>query len=235
MNAISFPLPAGYLTGQFNTAERILANSPSPERMLDLLLLADQLDAAGESHYPPPPGNWEGLREKAGIALMQSLSGSLDPAAHQSWRDSDAVWQPKMFRHALKSIPGMTDGDLLTLFIQSSETAYLNESDPMQARWERVSAASREEILRRIGAPKFAPGPAVRSEADEPEDDSEDLSPDTRLSGREDKRLEFDHAFVSVREALRVAEEAFRPDLSDEELLDRERPANAFFQLTRCQ
>lgn len=217
MNAIPFPLLAGYLTGQFDLAERVLANAPSPEQLLDLLLLADQLDAGGDSHSPPPPGDWDGLRQKAGIALMQCLAGSQDAATHQAWRDSDANWQPKMFRHALKSIPGLTDGDLVTLFIQSSETAYLNESRPMQARWDTVSAASRVEILRRIGAPKLVPGPAVNSDIED-RDAAEDISSDAKVSGREDKAP--DYEFVSVREALRVAEEAFRPGISDEMLLD---------------
>ena len=200
MNAIS-PLPAGYITSQFDIAGRILASSPSPEQLLDLLLLADQFDNEKDSHTPPPSGRWDHLRDEAGAELMQLLDGNVE-ADHLGWRDSDADWQPKVFHHALNSVSKMDNGGLLTLFIQASETAYLNEAEPMQGRWEGVAIQCREEILRRAATPKalasLKPAPEASDEEDEVEDDD----------------------YVSLREVLRVAENAFESELSDAKLLD---------------
>lgn len=202
MNAIS-PLPAGYITSQFDIAGRILASSPSPEQLLDLLLLADQFDHEKDSHTPPPSGRWDQLLDEAGAELMQLLGGNVE-ADHLGWRDPDTDWQPKMFRHALNSISKMDNGGLLTLFIQASETAYLREAEPMQARWDRVAAQCREEILRRVAAPK--PPSSLKAEP-EPSDEEEDADADA-------------DDYVSLREVLRVAENAFESELSDAKLLD---------------
>ncbi|ESQ89931.1 hypothetical protein [Asticcacaulis benevestitus] len=207
MNAISHPLPAGYMTGQFDVAGHILASSPSPERLLDLLLLADQHEAEKEGHAAPRPGHWDQLRDEAGAELMQLLDGNVE-ADHLGWRDPDTDWQPKMFRHALNSIPKMDNAGLLTLFIQASETAYLREAEPMQARWDRVAVQCREEILRRVAAPKpplsFKGAPEASDEDDE-DDEAEDAYTDD---------------YVSLRDVLRVAEDAFESELSDAKLLD---------------
>ncbi len=201
MNAISFPLPAGYRTGRFDVANQLLTDAPSPGRLLDLLLLADQLDNEQTSHLPPPAGDWGDLRERTGRALLQRLSGAGDITT-QNWMDAEKLWQPKMFRHAIKSIPGMPDGDLLTLFIQAAETAYLHETEPMQARWDKVAAECRAEILRRIGERKLPADAIVNSDVEDGRDDA----------GEDD--------YVSLREILRLAETSFKPDMPDEKLLD---------------
>ena len=201
MNAIS-PLPAGYIRSQYDLAGHELASSPSPEQLLDLLLLADQHEAEKEGHAAPRPGHWDQLRDEAGAELMQLLDGNVE-ADHLGWRDPDTDWQPKMFRHALNSIPKMDNGGLLTLFIQASETAYLREAEPMQARWDRVAAECREEILRRVAASKPSVPLEAAPEASEEDDETEDADD-----------------YVSLREVLRVAENAFESELSDAKLLD---------------
>lgn len=206
MNAMSHPLPAGYMTGQFDVAGHELASSPSTERLLDLLLLADQHEAEKEGRAAPRPGHWDQLRDEVGAELMQLLSGNND-VDHLGWRDPDADWQPKMFRHALNSIAKMDNAGLLTLFIQASETAYLREAEPMQARWDRVAALCREEILHRVAAPK----PSV-SLKEEPE-------PNDEVDEAEDADAEVDD-YMSLREVLRVAEDALESELSDAKLLD---------------
>ncbi len=193
MNAIPFLFPAGYVTGQFRLAQQVLAEDSRPDRLLDLLLLADQLDNQAESHTQPPPGDWEGLRDAAGAKLMRSLGAKCD----NGWKDRDTNWEPKMFRLALKSIPTMAGSDLLTLYIQSSETSYLHEAEPMQARWEKVANQCRAEILRRIAAAPHGGGlVAVEFEARQGEDT------------------------LSLRDILRIVEEAFDPDMPDDRLLD---------------
>ncbi|HTM82598.1 hypothetical protein [Asticcacaulis sp.] len=206
MNAISHLLPAGYMTGQFDVAGHVLASSPSPERLLDLLLLADQHEAENEGHAAPRPGHWDQLRDEAGAELMQLLDGNLE-TDHLGWRDPDTDWQPKMFRHALNSIAKMDNGGLLTLFIQASETAYLREAEPMQARWGRVAAQCREEILRRVAAPKPPASLNTEPEASDEADEAEDGDADA-------------DDYVSLRQVLRVAEDAFESELSDAKLLD---------------
>ena len=206
MNAISHPLPAGYMTGQFDVAGHVLASSPSPERLLDLLLLADQHEADKEGHAAPRPGHWDQLRDEAGAELMQLLSGN-NEADQLGWRDPDADWQPKLFRHALNSIAKMDNAGLLTLFIQASENAYLREAEPMQARWDRVAAQCREEILRRVAAAKPSVPLEAAPEASDEDDETEDAGADA-------------DDYVSLREVLRVAEDAFESELSDAKLLD---------------
>ena len=202
MNAISHPLPAGYMTGQYDVAGHVLVSSPSPERLLDLLLLADQHETEKEGHAAPRPGHWDQLRDEAGAELLQLLDVDHE-ADHLGWRDPDTDWQPKMYRHALNSIPKMDNGGLLTLFIQASETAFLREGEPMQARWDRVAAQCREEILRRVAALKPSASSKAEPEPNDEDDEAEDADD-----------------YVSLREVLRVAEDAFDSELSDAKLLD---------------
>ena len=198
------PLPAGYLTGQFETAGKILSSSPAPETLLDLLLLADQHDNEKDSHTPPPAGHWDRLRDDIGRAILRLLNGQDVPVT--GWRDDETDWQPKMFRHALKAIPGMTGGELLMLYIQASETAYLHQAEAMQSRWENVASQCRTEILRRI-ADAQRPSPVIDLIG------SDNSEPDLGYQTDDDSGY-------SRRETLRAAEGAFKPDMQDVRLLD---------------
>ena len=202
MNVNSDLILTGYITGQFDMADKILASSPSPERLLDLVLLADEFDSDKGSHTAPPPGHWQRLRDDAMTKLIQHMRGPVS-SEHQDWQDQETIWEPKMFRLALRSIPGMAARELLTLFIQASETAYLHEAGPMQDRWEKVSIEARAEILRRVTASH-----ARSCFEGRPADDIEVVGSDDNDD------------YVSLREALRVAEQAFESNLSDAKLLD---------------
>ncbi|MFT4075710.1 MAG: hypothetical protein QM647_09295 [Asticcacaulis sp.] len=205
MNAMIYPLPVGYMTGQFAIAGHILANSQSPAQLLDLLLLADQFDCQKHSLAPPPVGEWDHFRDKVGGTLMR-LMGVDQAEGGNAWHDIHAVWKPKMFRHALKAIPDMAGGDLLTLYIQASEVAYLHQAEPMQARWEKVAAQCRAEVVRRAGDAQPAPVIAGMIVV-------EDMEPDFECEWQ-------DESGYSTREMLRAAETAFSPDMSDTKLLD---------------
>lgn len=186
MNAIS-SLPIGYMTGHFTLAEEMLTAEPSPESLLNLLLLADQLHEEQSGHRPGPEADWESLRQKTGSQLITLLSRAPDPDAVKNWRDRDADWRPKSFRHAKKCIPTMSDGELLTLFIQASETAYLHETQPMQMRWEKVASKARAEILARIE--KAGTVPNASSKGNDADDFYYGLAEDDALSSQEMLRV----------------------------------------------
>ena len=82
----------------------------------------------------------------------------------------------------------------------------------MQARWDAVTVRCRAEILSRIEAAGTVSAEfQTFSRSDAGDEDS---------LGEDDADDELEDDWVSVREALRVADEAFQPDISDAKLVD---------------
>jgi hypothetical protein len=208
-NITALPLTSGYLTGECATAEQLLAARLSNDELLNLLLLADAREAEKHSHRTPPPDNWIGVREKTGVLLMRRLTGVNHDPAHEKWRDGEADWHERKFRDAVKALPKMEDGGLLTLFIQASENAYIDEGRPMQARWERVASRCRAEILRRIAGASLSSAPEIKAQSADPSH--------VAILTEEDAE---DEEYLSLRQILATVEAAFRPDMPDDKLLD---------------
>ncbi|MFN3807493.1 hypothetical protein [Asticcacaulis sp.] len=192
---VEHDLPTGYRIGAFETAQSALEVDLSADRMMDILLYAGEQSSGGDRTLLPHH-DWQGLRDQAGHLLIKRMTVAGQSVADEKWYDLGADWNDRKLRHARKVFSDLSHGDLLTLFLQAAENAYYHEGTPKQARWEAFTARCREEIIRRT---KSALTERGGSDVD-PDDDGSD--------------------FVSVRDALRVAEEAFHPDMSDEKLLD---------------
>ncbi len=185
-------LPAGYLIGEFEMAEQVTGPDATADVLMSVLLLADQRINGGEREHLPQ--NWTGLRNRAGAMLIAHMTDEAS-GSNTEWFDGHTVWSQIGTHHARRQIPSMDNAALLTLFVQASENAYLFEAEPNQVRWQKIVARCYDEILRRIAI----------GGADQPI--ATDRSTDAPLP-------------VSMREALRVAEEALRPQIPDAALLD---------------
>lgn len=220
-------LTPGYAVREYEAAEAVIASGTDADidGLLNLILLGDQR-SENDHREPLPHHDWEDIRDQAGAVLLQRLKrqGTDEDEAETidaEWYDHDAIWQPRNYRQALREVGDMSDADLLTLYVQASENAYLHESEPMEARWRKVVAACRDEIARRVDhsdkaaassahvgtAPAAADGFVPDANADDAEDaDDDEAGPDDD--------------YVSLRDLLRVAEEVLRPDMPDAQLLD---------------
>jgi hypothetical protein len=197
--------------------------------LLNLILLGDQR-SENDHREPLPRHDWEAIRDQAGAVLLQRLQkqGTGEGEAETidaDWYDHDAIWRPRNFRQALRDIGGMAGGDLLTLYVQAAENTYLHEGEPMEARWRKVVAACRDEIARRVSHSDkaadasnahvgTAPAAADVFVADADADHTDDAE------NADDDEAGPDDDYVSLRDLLRVAEEVFRPDMPDAQLLD---------------
>jgi len=122
----------------------------------------------------------------------------------------------------------MSHADLLTLYVQASENAYLHEGEPMEIRWRKVVAACRDEIDRRVShSDKVADASNARvetaaavAEAAPPDGDAGQEGHEDHGHDAEDDDADSDDDYVSLRDLLRVAEAVFRPDMPDAQLLD---------------
>ncbi|WKL57646.1 hypothetical protein Q1W73_01270 [Asticcacaulis sp. ZE23SCel15] len=192
---VEHDLPVGYRIGDFENVQSALSTDLPDDRILDVLLYAGE-QSCGADRTPLPHHDWQGLRDQAGRLLIARMTATKSPPIDANWYDLGADWNDRKLRHARKVFSDLSHGDLLTLFLQTAENAYYHEGTPKQARWEAFSARCREEIIRRTKSTVTGRGET-------------DVAPD-------DDRREF----LSVRDALRVAEEAFHPHMPDEKLLD---------------
>ncbi|MGN6423649.1 MAG: hypothetical protein ACTHLA_10100 [Asticcacaulis sp.] len=221
-------LTPGYAVREYEAAEAVIASGADAdiEGLLNLILLGDQR-SENDHREPLPHQDWEAIRDQAGAVLLHRLQGQgADEGEAETinadWYDHAAIWQPRNYRQALHDIGGMPDADLLTLYVQAAENAYLHEGEPMEARWRKVVIACRDEVARRVShtdkaddtssaptefAAASADGPASGGDADDAEDG-------------EDDETDIEDDYVSLRDLLRVAEQVFRPDMPDAQLLD---------------
>jgi hypothetical protein len=226
-------LTPGYAVREYEAAEAVIASGTDADfdGLLNLILLGDQR-SENDHREPLPHHDWEAIRDQAGAVLLQRLQGQGQGHGageaeniDADWYDHDAIWRPRNFRQALHDIGGMSDADLLTLYVQAAENAYLHEGEPMEARWRKVVLACRDEIAHRVSqndkaedastahtelAAASADGSASGGDADHAED----------ADDADDDEADPDDDYVSLRDLLRVAEEVFRPDMPDAQLLD---------------
>jgi hypothetical protein len=225
-------LTPGYAVREYEAAHSIIASGDDADLdgLLNLILLGDQR-SENDHREPLPHHDWEAIRDRAGAILLQRLQGQRESEATSAaadWYDYDAIWPPRTFRQAFRDIGGMSDADLLTLYVQASENAYLHEGEPMEARWRKVVAACRKEIDRRVSQCDEAADAsnarvetaAITADSNVPSDDADHADNDDHAHDIEGDDADFDDDYVSMRDLLRVAEEVFRPDMPDAQLLD---------------
>lgn len=213
-------LTPGYAVGEYEAAQSTIASGAGADidSLLNLILLGDQR-SENDHREPLPHHDWEAIRDQAGAALLQRLHGQGEGEATSEdadWYDHDAIWRPRSFRQALRDMGGMSNADLLTLYVQASENAYLHEGEPMEARWRKVVAACRDEIDRRVcQSDKAADVSKTHAETEADGSDDADFA-----RAAEDDDADSDDDYVSLRDLLRVAEQVFRPEMPDAQLLD---------------
>ena len=204
-----------WMTHAYEVAELAFREDMPDGQLLDLLQLADWM--RNYEHNCQTQDGWDSMRRDAANMIMRRLLGKDCAPLSDRWPYDTRSWKMNEFRDAEHRLTTQDAATLVHLYIQTGENAYLCAREPLQDEWEVVGAHCRSEILRRIGAAASASKQMVvngspTEDIDEPGTDDGD-GDDTQ---EDDQGLEF----VSTREALRIAEETFRPGISDAQLLE---------------
>jgi hypothetical protein len=204
-----------WMTHAYEVAELAFREDMPDEQLLDLLQMADWM--RNYEHNCQTSDDWDSMRRDAANMILRRMLGKACAPLSDKWPYDTRSWRLNEFRDAEHRLPGLDAANLVHLYIQTGENAFLCAREPLQAHWENLGARCRAEILERIGAITSSPvqigaDVSLTRNIDEPgtaDGDEDDMRQDEQ--GVE---------VVSTREALRIAEEAFRPDISDAQLLE---------------
>lgn len=204
-----------WMTHAYEVAELAFREDMPDSQLLDLLQMVDWM--RNYEHNGVNSQEWEIMRREVASLIMRRMVGMDCPPISDKWPYDTRSWRLNEFRDADHRLPELDAANLVHLYIQTGENAYLCAREPLQDEWEVVGAHCRTEILRRIGAAASAPIQMVLNASP-----TEDIDESGMEDGDEDDAQENDQGFeyVSTREALRIAEETFRPDMSDAQLLE---------------
>ncbi len=216
---IALPL-IPWMTHAYEVAELAFHDDMPDNQLLDLLQLADWM--RNYEHNGMNSAEWNMMRREAANVVMQRIVGRDCPPLSDKWPHNTRSWRLNEFRDAEHRIPKLDAETLVHLYIQTGENAYLCAREPLQGHWEVVGARCRSEILSRIGRANAIRRPAAAntSTTDQIDGPSIDADTDAEDNRADEEEGEQGIESVSIREALRLAEEAFRPDIPDAQLLD---------------
>ncbi|MGN6366483.1 hypothetical protein [Asticcacaulis taihuensis] len=203
-----------WMTHAYEVAELAFREDMPDGQLLDLVQLADWM--RNYEHNCQTHDEWDSMRRDAANMILRRLLGKDCALLSDKWPYDTRSWRLNEFRDAEHRLPGLDAATLVHLYIQTGENAFLCAREPLQTHWENVGARCRTEILRRIGARLFTSAsmaaihsPSANVEDTGTDDGDEDV-------GEDDQSEEL----ISTREALRIAEESFRPDISNAQLLE---------------
>jgi|GEM_PF-2248591 len=203
-----------WMTHAYEVAELAFGEDMPDGQLLDLVQLADWM--RNYEHNCQTQDEWDSMRRDAANMILRRMLGKDCAPLSDKWPYDTRSWRLNEFRDAEHRLPGLDAATLVHLYIQTGENAFLCAREPLQAYWENVGAHCRAEVIRRIGSNISAsastaasPSPSENVENPGTDDGDEDVEEDDQ--GEE---------FVSTRQALRIAEDTFRPDISNAQLLE---------------
>ena len=203
-----------WMTHAYEVAELAFREDMPDGQLLDLVQLADWM--RNYEHNGLNSAEWNAMRREAANLIMRRLVGEDCPPLSDKWPHDTRSWRLNEFRDAEHRIPTLDAATLVHLYVQTGENSYLCAREPLQGHWEVVGARCRTEILRRFSAAASGPKQEFTDVSPSENFDDLDIEDDEEDVEKDEQGVEF----VSMREALRVAEESFRPDISDAQLLE---------------
>ena len=183
-------------------------------QLLDLVQLADYMRNYEDNGVHSE--DWQQMKRDAANLLVQRISGPGCTPLSDRWPYDTMSWRAEDYRDPMRALPELDVPTLIHLHIQAGENAFLHAREPLQGRWEVVGTRCRAEIIRRIESRKMLMDELSDIDSSADEDEGAESDED---EGTDDDDAD-DGEFFSIRDALRVAENVWKPDISDAQLLE---------------